>query len=193
MSGSSLDSLSSCIRPTPDELMASPPETNFVGAFWDYENCSIPSGGKMADVVRRLKGICRAYGEDISIRAYGKQALLGSRSSDLQACGAEFVQVPSGKEMADKAMILDVMCFAFDFKEWIREAHITQHEKSPSRISSISRSAGLSVVLITADSGFVPLVSGLRARGVKVVVVTRIPSPLKSHPVSFVNLYILSM
>ncbi|CAI7802777.1 unnamed protein product [Closterium sp. NIES-53] len=86
-------------------------------------------------------------------------------------------------------MILDAMCFAFDNKAGVEETQMSQRGQHTLLDSSICWSLPLPcVVLITADSGFAPLVSRLLARNIRAAVITRIVRPVTyivlPHPVS---------
>ena len=91
-----------------------------VGVFWDFENCPLPGGMQCAAAVRRLRDAARKLGPVRCLKAYGKPEDLGSRMGELLACGVEVSPVAAGKEMADKAIILDAMLFALDAAESAR-------------------------------------------------------------------------
>lgn len=82
--------------------------------FWDFENCAVPWSVDCGSVARRLRDFAKQFGCVRALKAYAKTDALMSRMSELLGNGVEVVPVAAGKEMADKAIIMDALLFALD-------------------------------------------------------------------------------
>ncbi|KZT29332.1 DUF537-domain-containing protein, partial [Neolentinus lepideus HHB14362 ss-1] len=127
-----------------------------VSIFWDFENCQPSSGVDACALTENIRRIAHRFGQVTSFKAYIDLALLSRNArpaafrAQLQASGVLLIDTPhhNKKEVADKVMIVDMMAFAL--------------ENQPPA----------TVILITGDSDFAYLVSVLRFRLYRVVLIT---------------------
>ncbi|KZT67109.1 hypothetical protein DAEQUDRAFT_411966 [Daedalea quercina L-15889] len=147
----------SAARPSHEHMMAEhaskknaqPPASN-VGVFWDFENCAMP----MESIATRLTALYRlaqTLGRKTTFKVYMDHEHAGATAARLALCsgGLELIDCPHGgmKEVADKTIMLNMFEYALD-------------NPAPS-----------SIVLISGDHGYIPMLSRLSWRGYRVVII----------------------
>ena len=121
-----------------------------VGVFWDAENVSITTKASPDDVIAKLRSALARFGRiKDSIRVYGEYDGALVRFGPLSARGCTLRHTPhiGGKDVADRAILVDLMLFAMD-------------HPPPSTL-----------VLISGDSDFSNVLSILRDRGYRVLLI----------------------
>ncbi|KAK0483437.1 NYN domain-containing protein [Armillaria novae-zelandiae] len=134
-----------------------------VAIFWDFENCSAPSGASGYDLASRIRNCVQQFGPIKLFKAYVdvSEQSAGQRGSclrsELQLSGVSMTDTPhmGRKNVADQMIIVDMLAYAFD-------------NPQPST----------TIVLITGDRDFAYAVAILRLRQFHVVVISpSVPSP----------------
>ncbi|RXW24200.1 hypothetical protein EST38_g1685 [Candolleomyces aberdarensis] len=126
-----------------------------VDIFWDFGSCPAPtdaSGYTVASRVRTLAlrlGIVKSFKAYLSISDYHTNGRALTLRSELQSSGVSLTDAPGAKEIADKMLIVDMLAHAFD---------------------SNPESDGSIIMLIAGDPSFSYLLSILRMRNYRVVV-----------------------
>ena len=121
-----------------------------VGVFWDAENVTIPTKASPDDVIAKLRSALARFGRiKDSVRVYGEYDGALVRFGPLSARGCTLRHTPhiGGKDVADRAILVDMMLFAMD-------------HPPPSTL-----------VLISGDSDFSNVLSVLRDRGYRVLLI----------------------
>jgi len=117
--------------------------------FWDIENVQLPKGRSAQSVVQQLRKKVEKYGR-VSIRIYGGSVGDdGMLQKELLDSGCIAVNTPhlGKKEVADKIIIAETLLFAWE-------------NKPPA-----------SIILITADADFAYMLSRLKDRGYRTVLI----------------------
>ncbi|RXW24198.1 hypothetical protein EST38_g1687 [Candolleomyces aberdarensis] len=123
--------------------------------FWDFDSCPAPteaSGYTIANHIRTLSlrlGIVKSFKAYLSISDHHTSGRALTLRSELQSSGVSLTDAPGAKEIADKMLIVDMLAHAFD--------------SNPESDSNI-------IMLITGDPSFSYLLSILRMRNYRVVV-----------------------
>ncbi|KAK0210566.1 NYN domain-containing protein [Desarmillaria ectypa] len=134
-----------------------------VAIFWDFENCSAPSGASGYDLASSIRNCVQQFGPIKLFKAYVdvSEQSAGQRGSclrsELQLSGVSMTDTPhmGRKNVADQMIIVDMLAYAFD-------------NPQPST----------TIVLITGDRDFAYAVAILRLRQFHVVVISpSVPSP----------------
>ncbi|PBK96658.1 DUF537-domain-containing protein [Armillaria gallica] len=134
-----------------------------VAIFWDFENCSAPSGASGYDLASSIRNCVQQFGPIKLFKAYVdvSEQSAGQRGSclrsELQLSGVSMTDTPhmGRKNVADQMIIVDMLAYAFD-------------NPQPST----------TIVLITGDRDFAYAVAVLRLRQFHVVVISpSVPSP----------------
>ncbi|KLO18574.1 hypothetical protein SCHPADRAFT_819553, partial [Schizopora paradoxa] len=124
-----------------------------VGIFWDYENCHPSASMNGCKIANNIRNVALQFGSIVTFKAYMDMALESARANgfqaQLQASGLSMIHCPhaSMKEVADRALTVDMLAFAFE---------------SPPPAT---------VVIITGDRDFTYAVSTIRMRGHRVVLI----------------------
>ncbi|KAJ2930067.1 hypothetical protein H1R20_g7007, partial [Candolleomyces eurysporus] len=126
-----------------------------VDIFWDFGSCPAPtdaSGYTVASQIRTLAlrlGIVKSFKAYLSISDHHTNGRALTLRSELQSSGVSLTDAPGAKEIADKMLIVDILAHAFD---------------------SNPESDGSIIMLIAGDPSFSYLLSILRMRNYRVVV-----------------------
>ncbi|KAJ8610362.1 hypothetical protein CTAYLR_003860 [Chrysophaeum taylorii] len=134
-------------------------DTEACAVFWDLENCQVGRDASPVAVVANLKKQLRQYGQLKLFRAYADLSTVkASHREELQLAGVALHDIPGHrKDAADKAIVVDMLCFAIDYR-------------SPATL-----------VLVSGDRDLGVVVSRLSDRGYRVVLVH--PSDAQLSPI----------
>ncbi|KAH9922614.1 NYN domain-containing protein [Fomitopsis serialis] len=126
-----------------------------VVVFWDWENCPIPEPKYSMARLSALRQLAHKFGRNVTFRVYMDRAQLTAprataMRSRLYSAGIELVDCPHDglKEVVDKAITVDMFEYALD-------------NPAPSTL-----------MLISGDRGYAPMLSRLSLRGYTVVIIT---------------------
>jgi uncharacterized LabA/DUF88 family protein len=126
-----------------------------IGLFWDYENIRIPKGFDTTTASNLIRENLLPFGRLCTRRLYydsHKSSELSTDRMGLDNSGFTVVDCPTRnrKEVVDKKIIVDVMCFALE---------------------RVSKQTPVCVVLMSSDGDFSYMLNKLRDMGVHVIVI----------------------
>ncbi|CAA3028749.1 meiosis arrest female 1-like [Olea europaea subsp. europaea] len=91
--------------------------------FWDIENCAVPKYVRPEDIAGNIRKSLQAHpkinGAVVAFSAYGDFSVISERvRKGCHTTSIKLVDVPNGrKDVADKAILVDMFLFALDNRE----------------------------------------------------------------------------